>query len=477
MARSDYSSRPVANGLSTDHPHPGLPFVDDSHIPVTDPQAVEAVGRRHDSDTWGRYDDNRRHGGWIAYTTDPGRHDLAWVVRWHPDHGRSVLLYRDDDAAAVHVDLRSKILLWRAGGYWWDGQTWYRPARVWDGAGEDYYERPVPGAVTVTADMVAADGDPEAGQVLDIAGLDPDAPYMGRWSDDLALWAERRDWEADPLAKCVVTLTAPELAAEAMIGAADMAKAAGIAQSTLRAYQTRGEGDIPAPQAVVGGRSMWSRPVAQEYAEQLGRSDDGVTGAVSAPVPGLDRQVPVGEADAVADLGRSFKASLWSRKELRSRWALRWRNEASVTQVAGWLALDAAGYVLHRLIPADALAGTIQHAILDEFATGVDLERSLAEDDGKLRAVGPDDTAALDLTMLAIAPSVTRMLDWFIRHYPAAARRTMQSVIGEAERRLGVPRDVSEYSFAVALGLDSKLPEQAMSDFLRRVITPGSGIR
>src|SRR5215472_17844507 len=87
-----YSYRAVANGLRTDHPIPDLPFVDDSHIPVEDPAGIEATGRRHGGQTWGRQDRNRRAGGWLAFTTDPLRHDRAWCVRWHPDHGRAVVL-------------------------------------------------------------------------------------------------------------------------------------------------------------------------------------------------------------------------------------------------------------------------------------------------------------------------------------------------------------------------------------------------
>ena len=51
-----YGSRAVANGLRTDHPIPGLPFVDDAHIPVDDPAAIEAIGRHPGGKTWGRED-------------------------------------------------------------------------------------------------------------------------------------------------------------------------------------------------------------------------------------------------------------------------------------------------------------------------------------------------------------------------------------------------------------------------------------
>ena len=97
-----YMYQAVANGLRTDHPIPDLPFVDDSHIPVDDPARVEAIGRRPGTDMWGREDRVGSGEGWVAFTTDPIRHDLAWFVRWHPGHGRSVVLYRDSDIASVH---------------------------------------------------------------------------------------------------------------------------------------------------------------------------------------------------------------------------------------------------------------------------------------------------------------------------------------------------------------------------------------
>jgi hypothetical protein len=96
----------VANGLRTDHPIPDLPLVDDAHLPLEDPQELEAVGRHPGTDTWGRYDpvfDGEVDTGWIAFTTAPGRHELGWVVRFHPEHGRSVILYRDEDVASAHT--------------------------------------------------------------------------------------------------------------------------------------------------------------------------------------------------------------------------------------------------------------------------------------------------------------------------------------------------------------------------------------
>jgi hypothetical protein len=451
--------RALANGLRTDHPIPDLPFVDDSHIPVEDPAAIEAIGRRHGTDMWGRHDPVRRHGGWIAFTTDPDRHDLAWVVRWHPDHGRSVMVYRDADASGVHMEYQERALLFRSGGYWWDGTTWYRPGQIWDSAGEAYYERAVPAASTVTAADMLTNGraGPGNSQVMAVTDLDPDAAYEGRWLDDLARWAQERD--LGTLMRSVVTLTAPELGADQMIGAAELAQITGIAPSTLRAYITRGEADVPLPQAVISGRSLWSRPVAEDYAEQRERSPEGIEHTVSSGGGTWSPEVPMGVGEAAAGLARSFHATLWDYRPFRGRWALRWRNPGAVRQVADYLGYDAATYMMRSLIPSDALAVTIRHAILDEFATGLEPGTDSETRPGFIMPPG-------------ITPGIARMLDWFIRHNPASAAACIGAIIGEAERRMNIPRDVTERSLDTALDLDGKLSQEARREFLRRVMTP-----
>lgn len=54
-----------------------------------------------------------------------------------------------------------------------------------------------------------------------------------------------------------------------MVGVAEIAE---IAASTLRAYISWEENDVPQPQATLNGRSAWTRPVAEEWAEQRRRS-------------------------------------------------------------------------------------------------------------------------------------------------------------------------------------------------------------
>jgi hypothetical protein len=464
-----YRYRALANGLRTDHPIPGLPFADDSHIPVGDARAIEATGRRHGGKTWGRTDQAyplHQGSGWVAYTTDPGRNDLAWLVRWHPEHGRSVILYRDNgDVLGAYEAFQDGPLLFRAGGYWWDGAGWYRPSQVFDWASEHYFRRPVPSAATVTAaDILAASvGDPARSAVIDVAGLDPDAPHSGRWEDDLSLWAARRDGR--DLGRCVTGLTAPELATEALIGTPELAEVTGIAPSTLRAYVSRGEADVPLPQAVIAGRSLWSRPVAQEWAEQRQRSPDGVDAAVSAP-GGPGGQVPAGQAEAAAALTRSFLAGLWDYRPVRSRWALRWRTRDHVQEVAAGLAADAARYMVRDLIPADALAVTVRHAFLDELADGKRSSEHLASRD-------PGTTAAE--TFYGITPKVAEMLGWLALHQPHMAGHAISGITGDAEDRLTIPRHVTEASIRTALELDGGMGDH-LDEFLARVLTPAADL-
>ena len=107
--------------------------------------------------------------------------------------------------------------------------------------------------------------------------------------------------------------------------------------------------------------------------------------------------------------------------------------------------------------------------MLDEFRTGQHLDR-VTSDRKTLRVAGPDDSD--DAIQYGITRPVARMLDWLIRHDPASAGRAINSIVGEAERELAIPREVSEYSISVALALDSDLDPGTQQEFLRRVLTP-----
>ncbi|GII59426.1 hypothetical protein Pth03_78150 [Planotetraspora thailandica] len=450
-----HDSYPVANGLRTDHPIPDLPFVDDSHIPLDDPRALEAVGRHRGDGMWGRHDDSRHDGGWAAFTTDPIRHDLAWSVRWHPDHGRSVVLYRDNDAAGMHHWLQSPALLFRSGGYWFDGTSWYRPPQVFDLASEEFVRRRVPAATTVTAaDLLTTNRKPTSSHVLHVDEVDLDAlPSPDRWLDDLASWAAQHQGPI-PLSRCVVKISAPELTGDQLVGVAEMAQIAGVAPSTLRAYISRKEGDVPQPQATVSGRNVWARPVAEEWAERRRRSPDSVEETIS--IQHGEASVPAGVAEVWDNFTRFFVSSLWENPDRRKRWALRWRTQSAVEEVAKSLGWQVA-VNLGNIVPTEALAATIRHAVLDEFATG----QQLRQENGFDRH-----------DFYGITPLVAEMLDWLVRHEPHLAGATINEIIGEAERRLQISREVSTRSIATALDLDGKLDDDTLDEFLDKVVIP-----
>jgi hypothetical protein len=107
--------------------------------------------------------------------------------------------------------------------------------------------------------------------------------------------------------------------------------------------------------------------------------------------------------------------------------------------------------------------------VLDEFATGQQRDRELS---GKaLRLPSPDDRD--DAVFYGIMPPITHMLSWLIRHHPDSARHTIGEIIGEAERRLDIPREVSERSLSTALSLDGELDKATRKEFLSPVLTPG----
>lgn len=450
----------LGNGLRTDHPVQGVAFVDDAHIPVADGPGVEAVGRNKGQGMWGRldpcYDEDRTEAGWTAFTTDPVRNDLAWVVRYHPEHGRSVLLIRDEDASGLHMSLCSPALLWRAGGYWWDGRVWSRPWQMWDTALGRRVRRVVPSAVSVTAaDRLGEGGNAVCGRVLDVTdvGRLKGAP---RWLDDLALWAAHRAEDTVPLDACVVSLMAPELAPEALVSTAGLAEIAGISAGTLRAYSSRGEAEVPEPQTVVQGKPMWSRKVAEEWAEARKHTSEAAEQAVTTAAFG-EVDLPMGISDLWERLCTRFMARLWENPPYRGRWALRWRNRPAVQEVAKTLAWDATSS-LKTLVPMEALGHTLRAAMLHELARDV-------------HTLGADDAG------YSIGLQAGRMLHWLVCHDPATARWVVAGTVADATTGLGLGRDELRFNIRAALAsrrTRHRIPEEDIDAFLTAAFSPAS---
>lgn len=450
-----WDGEPVANGIRTDHPIPHLPFIDDSHIPIEDPEQVEALGRHAGTDMWGRYDVDSSTGEWAAFTTDPKNHAFAWLVRYHPDHGRSVTVYRDKDSASAYQEwFGDRALLSRLGGYWWDGTTWYRPRQVISYASESYMHRPVRQPTTITADDML-DGSCKAalGEVGKILQFKPEGPVpMQQWRHDLAVWALRRRTRADalPLDQCVVTLNAPELVDAALLGIEEFAEEAGIAASTLRAYISRDEGDLPAPQTTDGSRKRWSRPVVQDWIEQRRRDPSTITSVLTGDA---ESSLSPGLRKLWTRLTKNLFAHLWDQPAARRRWSRPHRNETAVHSVAEHSAWIAALH-LEQVVPFNDLAWAIEQAVLRDLASGKDF--------------------ALEVGVTSLHVPMGRVLGWFIEHKPSRVPALFGSIVREAERELGIPPEITKKSLRRSVMMDGEIEdsEQRLRDFFAVAFPP-----
>jgi hypothetical protein len=445
------SEQPVANGIRTDHPIPNLPFVDDSHVPIEDPEAIEALGRHPGTTMWGRSDVNQQTGEWSAFTTDPKNHAYSWLVRYHPEHGRSVELYHDRDVAGMQSEwYRDRPLLARLGGYWWDGTNWYRPRRVLSWAAEGYMRRPVRQPTTITAaDLLDDSCDPTRGQLRKVTLIEADATVTNQqWRHDLALWARHRQNrpDAQPAERCVVTLNAPELAEGSLLGAEEFAAEAGIAASTLRAYIARDEADIPVPQTSDGGRKRWSRPVVQDWLEQR-RRDNPETALASDP----DDQFAPGLRELWTRLTKAAMRDLWERPAIRKRWSRVYRNEQAVREMAlevGW----SAALHLESVVPFGAVGQALTDAILREM-------QRWSKD-------FPDDSIGLSI-------KTGELLGWFIHHKPSYATSLFGTIVREAGY-MDIPAAVTKESLLNALRFDGGFEdrEEQLTEFFALAFPP-----
>lgn len=442
---SIYDEQPVANGLRTDHPVPDLPFVDDSHLPLEDPEAIERIGRRPGGDTWGRYDADD-NGEWIALTTDPKNNEYCWAVRYHPKHGRSVLLYRDADLSDVHSQWTfDRPLLIRWGGYWWDGTAWYRPPQVIRWGSGEYVRRPVPRSTVITADdLLDSACDASRGELYKVARFEPREVASDQWQHDLARWAQSRPAQSAtlPLDQCIVTLSAPELAEGRLIGVDQLAETAGIAASTLRAYINRDEGSVPAPQLVTAGRRMWSRPVASDWAEQRKLDPREVVKVLT----GENESTPPGVRSLTHRIAEVMFNLLWSGPEARRRWARPHRNEQSVRTLTTGLARWAAATAIESL-PRQGIESAVEQSVLWEMSD-------------ESRAGGRDH-------FITLAIDTGQLLGWFVTHYPSRAPHLFEHIVNRAER-FGVRQEVTIRTLRRAvLLLDDKvgLTEEQVNTF------------
>ncbi|MFB8406526.1 hypothetical protein [Streptomyces sp. NPDC055912] len=404
------TTAPLANGTSTDHPVPGLPFVADTDLRgiLSDPHAVSAGPLE---------------------LSDQHRDDVTWIVRVHPQFGRTVLLYENGSGSGWIDWEDDPPLLTRAGGYAWDGTAWFRPAQLWDDTAGAFERHRVPQAVTVSAADLLRDSGADAalGREYTTVSLSAERPDPANWAHDLARWAagRSRSPRRPDLGDCVVTLTAPELAGGQLVGTPGFAAIAGISSSTLRAYNSRGLCRVPQPQAVVGGRPLWSRPVAHDWAAQRLRPAPGDHGA------GRTRRadtLPAGAEGLRAHLDQLFFAALWRHPGRRSRWVLRHRSPDAVHEVAADLA-HLAAIRLHDMVPTQALAALVTDAARADLAAGNGLSEP-----------------------------VEQLLGWLTAHHPDVGRQTAAGIAEQARSSPGGAGRHAEQAPYAALPGDGEKP-------------------
>ncbi|MFE5841995.1 hypothetical protein ACFQ7N_10150 [Streptomyces niveus] len=451
---------PVANGLRTDYPIPGLPFINDERLPLDNPDAIERTGRNQGEGLWGRTD-SLRGGGWVAFTTETKNRDYAWAVHHHPEHGRTVLLIRDQDMSSLHHDwtFGRSGFLYRHGGYWWDGTAWHRPGQIMDRAYEGYDARPVQDATTVTAaGILAHPGRPGNARIAKIADFTAPEEPLPRWQDHLALWASSRRPGSRPLDRCVVDLRAPELEPARFVDRAGLAQIAGLAPEDLPDPKYA-RSSLPVPQTEAPDGPRWSQPVARDWAEQH-RRIHGPRALLSGPTTfGTDQ--PLG---LVADHNRLTKIiydgleDTNDRKDKRAFGRGATKREESAAKLAWWSAV-ALSDNSDGFIPVSALRTTLIEAVVGGLAEDVD------------RAEKGNRT---DVSLGDIKTDVVKLLDWYILREPDQTPSLFGEICLIARTRLGLnPKDIGSL-LRRSLHLDSELNDETVNALLDLALPPSA---
>ncbi|RSS87041.1 hypothetical protein EF903_17900 [Streptomyces sp. WAC05292] len=434
--------RPVANGLRTDHPVPGLPFINDERLPLDNPDAIERTGRDQGEGLWGRTDPLPGD-GWVAFTTEPKNRAYAWAVHYHPEHGRTVVLVTDASWSGLHHDwvYSHTGFLYRHGGYWWDGTAWHRPGVVFDGAYERYDARPVRDALTVTAaDLLVHPADPGKATVATIAGFTAHKTALPNWRDHLALWAEhrRRVPDARPLDECVVDLKAPELEPGLLVDRAGLAKIANIPEDDLPDPKYE-DHKMPEPQAHGAAGPLWSQPVARDWAEQHHRAQG--PGALLSATTSFGTPQPQG---LVADHNRLTKVIQGDGKQ----------TEEAAKTLAWWPAVSLT-VGPESLVPMSALRTTLIEAVLSHLATGVRKGRT-------------------GIWLGTLRRDVVEIFDWYVQRKPDHTAHLLSEICLDAHTRLNVDPETVGKIIRRSLHLDSKLGEKTIDALLDMALPPSA---
>jgi hypothetical protein len=236
----------------------------------------------------------------------------------------------------------------------------------------------------------------------------------------------------------------------------------GCSVGSLRGRATADRHDAGGIQGAAGGGHPLGQPpcgigcrgnVRGAQDTERRRDRRGVVGrviAVHVTAPGV--RVALGTRRQRVDrFSESFFSFLWKRPDIRKRWVLRHRNEPAVREVAFEVADN-----LRQIIPTDALGPTLRHAVMEDFTTSL---RSQGRRGGELKA--------FDLTL---SVPLAKMLSWFIQHFPTSAQWYIGEIMGEADKQLGIPAQVTGEALRRSATTNGNLDGQAAREFFSRVV-------
>lgn len=419
--------QPLANGIRTDHPVQGLPFVDDSLLDLDDGPAIEAIGREKGSGRWGRFDElHDVRLGWVAFATDPEHLDLGWLVRSHPVFGRSVSVYRDIDLSSLHSwFMELGAVCFDFGGYWYDGESWFRPPQLFDSAREEYARAEVPQARTRMTAEVSPRVVPTPDEVglVDLARL-PVQIAADDWAIHLALWRGKRENDQG----CVLGMDAPEVQAAELVTGERIRAMSGLDEWSFRQEWA---GSSTPPQAIVDTVEYWSLPVAREWVRGRQFSAEAIEKRLS--VAGYGARQSVGRkklTDLMAELALGRLEDFPPLSRLVGRHPI----PAKLVDSSRDLAVNLESLVPSALPSLWDQGAVLREAILNEMNRWIETH--------------PDMSAVAPLGL-----QLERVLCWLFDWSPSTLVSLIGDMLGEAERRSGVPPEYSARTIRRSLTL------------------------
>jgi hypothetical protein len=168
-----------------------------------------------------------------------------------------------------------------------------------------------------------------------------------------------------------------------------------------------------------------------------------------------------GAADVRDRFATDFLGTPWERPDVRKRWILRSRNEASVREEPGMECRGQPGpHPAHQHPGPDRPARHPRRLGLHDQPPHRRQKRGEEK---------PDKESWWDLNLTT---PVAKMLDWFVRHHPDSTQWYIGEVMREAHTRWEIPAQATGRTLRQALVMDGTLDEDTLKEYFARV-TPG----